>query len=108
MKTLLRMVLALLGTAVAVAAGVCCALIFVIDFKQGGNSPGILAIFRSGLRYWIPLVFTLIALWAVGTCTRTILLAQRRASAAGISTLQYFDLTHEQKSQLSQSDQEVG
>lgn len=108
MKALLRMILALVATALAVAAGVCCALIFVIDFKQGGNSPGILAISRSGLRYWIPLVFTLIALWAIGTCTRTISLARRRASAAGISLLQYFDLTPEQKSLLSKSDQEVG
>ena len=108
MKALLRMVSTLLATALAVAAGACCALVFVIDFKQGIDSPGILAIFRSGLRFWIPLVFALIALWAVGTCTRTILLARRRASAAGISTLQYFDLTPEQKSQLSQSDQEPG
>ena len=101
------MILALLVKAVAVAVGVSCAVVLLIYFKQGSNSPGILAVSKDGLRYGIPLVFTLIALWFVGTCARVVLLARRRASAAGLSLLQYFDLTPEQKLKLPEWRQEV-
>lgn len=40
-------------------------------------------------------------------CARVILLARRRASASGLSLLQYFDLTPEQKLQLPESHQEI-
>jgi hypothetical protein len=101
------MVLTLLGGAATVAVGASCALVLVIHFSLGGASPGILAVAKDGLRFWIPLVFTLIALWLVGTCARVILLARRRASASGLSLLKYFDLTPEQKLQLPESHQEI-
>lgn len=105
MKNLARMVFTLLGAAATVAASTSCALVLVIHFTLGGASPGILAVAKDGLRFWIPLVFSLVALWSIGTCARVILLARRRASASGLSLLQYFDLTPEQKLKLPESCQ---
>ena len=103
MKFLLRLVLVLLATAAAAALGIICSFVLLLHFLPGGNSPSILAIAKDGLRTWIPLVAALLALWLLGTCARVVLLARRRASAAGITLLQYFALTPEQRSQLSGS-----
>ena len=106
MKSLLRIVLMLLAGAVAIALGVICTFVLTIHFIIGGNSPGILVIAKDALRTWIPLVVALLALWFVGTLAWLLLRVRRRASAAGITILQYFDLTLEQKSQLPGSHAE--
>ena len=106
MQSLLRMLLVLLATAVAVAVGVSCTLVLLIHFMSGSSSFGILAVAKSGLRYWVPLVFALTALWFFGTCARIVLLARRRASSAGIPLLQYFDLGPVQKAQLLEGPRE--
>ena len=107
MKALSQIVFTLLVKAMAVAVGVSCALILLIYFKQGDSSPGILVVAKSALGYWISLVFTLIALWFVVTCARVLLLARRRASAAGLSLTQYFDLTPEKRLKLQENHQNV-
>jgi hypothetical protein len=107
MRSLLRIVLVLLAGAVAIAFGVVCIFVLATHFIVGSDSPGILVIAKDGLRTWIPLVVALLALWFVGTLAWLLFLARRRASAARISLLQYFDLTPEQKSKLAGSIKEV-
>jgi hypothetical protein len=52
------------------------------------------------MQYWIPLLTGLIALWAVWTFARIIVVSRREANAAGLRWLTYLDLPRAEKRKL--------
>jgi hypothetical protein len=104
MKSMVRMALRLLAAAIGV--GIVFNLLFVVlvHVLSGDSSPGILVVAKRLSAYWIPLFASLCLLWFIVTFGRIFWQARKRASAAGLSVGQYFDLTPTQKSQLGDEE----
>jgi hypothetical protein len=96
----MRMVCLLAIRGIAVGAGLSGVFVLMAHVRLGGQSPGASAIAAIALRTWIPLMFGVIGLWFLWTCSRIVLSARQQASSAGIPLLQYLDLPDEQKSRL--------
>jgi len=100
MQTLLRIVFRFLAKITGIAIGLACALILISRLIQWDASPGIVAIARDHLGFWIGFIVFLVAVLFFITVPYVLLLARRQASGAGLSLLQYLDLPQKQKDQL--------
>ena len=93
MKALSKLVISFYLRTSAIALCVCVFLIVVTHFLAGKQSPGIIAVARIGLRFWIPFLFALCIGWSTWTMVRIMRIARKQANAGGLTLIQYFELT---------------
>lgn len=97
MRAVVHMILILYGTAILVAVGGSVALVLVMKIVYAGSSPGIGAVVAIAGRFLIPLIVVLCLVWASVVTLSTLWRARRQAVRCGLTFLQYFDLSQEDR-----------
>ena len=100
MRTLRRVFIRIFGTAIAVAFASIFAIVLIAHFRLGAGSPGLVALARHGMQYWVPMWIGMLMLWAIWTFCRILIVSRREAKVTGIPWLTYLDLRRAEKRKL--------
>lgn len=108
MNALGKLVLVFCAKIVAIALSGCVVFVLATHFHMGSASPGLMAIARSAMSFWIPLiVIVFVGLPLLSGC-RIMWMAHRQASAMGLSLTRYFELPQDDRERLVRQSREKG
>ena len=99
-KILAKLIFELFVKVTAITIGACALLVLVVHFRLGKQSPGIIPITETSIRFWIPLIVILCVALPAVLAVRIIWLAHRQASGMGMSLGQYFEMPREDRERL--------